>query len=113
MTAHSSRQSPLMSVHAHCVWCCSGHAGEVARCPAQHCPLWLLRLGHRPKALDVERQANVALHPCERPATASELHETSGAVLKAIRRRCIDCSGGPNHKVSAERAAELLRRLQR
>lgn len=98
-------------------------------------PLWLLRSGHRPNALDIERNADVALHPSERPATASELHEESGAVLRAIRRRCIDCSGGklaevrackfdtcplhpfrmgknPNIRLSPGQKAALLRRLQ-
>jgi hypothetical protein len=87
-------------------------------------PLWLLRSGHRPNALDIERNADVALHPSERPATASELHEESGAVLRAIRRRCIDCKfdtcplhpfrmgKNPNIRLSPGQKAALLRRLQ-
>lgn len=98
-SSDAARRSPLKAIRAHCVWCCNGNTREVARCPAQHCPLRLLRSGHRPKAPDIEQTADVALYPYERPATASELHATSGAVLKAIRRQCIDCSGGSLAKV--------------
>jgi hypothetical protein len=79
---------------------------------------------------------DVTLHPSERAATVGELYGGTGAVLKAIRRRCIDCSGGslaevracrcdtcplhpfrlgknPNIRLSPERKAELLARLRR
>ncbi len=132
----NGRSSPLQAVHAHCLSCCGGSAREVALCPARGCPLWLLRSGHRAKASDIESVADVALHPSEHPLTASELHNQPGATLKAIRRRCIDCSGGslaevrtcncttcplhsfrlgknPNRQVPEDRKADLLRRLQR
>jgi hypothetical protein len=130
----SDGRSPLKAVRAHCIWCCNESASEVTLCAARRCPLWLLRSGHRPTELDIQQNADVGLHPCERPATDSELHRVSGAVLKAIRRRCMDCSGdrpaevqsctfttcalhpfrlgkNPNRQVSHERKAALLARL--
>ena len=129
------RRTPLKAVRAHCRWCCDGNAREVARCPARQCPFWLLRSGHRPTLDDIVQNAGVALHPSKRPATVGELHGGSGAVLKAIRRRCIDCSGGrladvrackfetcplhpfrmgknPNIRLSPEHKAALLTRLR-
>ena len=128
------RRSPLQAVRAHCRWCCGGNAREVTLCTARRCPLWLLRRGHRPTSGDVEQNANVALHPSERRMSVGELHASVGAVLRAIRRRCIDCSGGslaavrtckrvscplhpfrmgenPNIRLSPERKAALLTRL--
>ena len=128
-------QSPLVAVRAHCVGCCNGSAHEASQCPARRCPLWMLRSGHRPKFGEIKQNWDTTLHPTERAATAGELHDGSGAVLKAIRRRCIDCSGGsqaevgacrcdtcplhpfrmgknPNIRLSPERKTELLMRLQ-
>jgi hypothetical protein len=130
-----SPRSPLQAVHDYCLWCCNDKASEVTACAARHCPLWLLRSGHRPPLGDIELHASVTLHPNERPSTVGELHG-SGGVLKAIRRRCLDCSGNslaevrsckfescplhpfrmgtnPNIRLSPERKAELLARLQR
>lgn len=134
--SRSKRRSPLQAVRAHCLWCCDGNASEVAQCPAHHCPLWLLRSGRKATASDIERNLEVTLHPSERAATVGELHGGAGAVLKAIRRRCIDCSGGslaevrlckceacplhpfrlgknPNIRLSPERKAQLVARLRR
>lgn len=124
---------PLQAVRAHCISCCNGKASEVAACVSTHCPLWLLRLGHRPTPEEVEQHADVTLHPSS--TTVGELY-ASGAVLKAIRGRCLDCSGGsagevkscvfdtcalhpfrmgknPNIRLSPEQKAELLARLKR
>ena len=87
------RLPPLKAAHAHCLECCNGSASEVAQCSAVHCPLWLLRSGERPTPEEIEQHAAVSLHPYERPATVGALHARGGATLKAIRRRCIDCSG--------------------
>jgi hypothetical protein len=130
-----SPRSPLQAVHDHCLWCCNGNASEVAACAARRCPLWLLRSGHRPTLGEIELHVSVTLHPSERLATVGELYGSGGAVLKAIRRRCLDCSGGslrevrsckrdtcplhpfrngknPNIRLSPERKAELLARLR-
>lgn len=129
------RLPPLKAAHAHCLECCNGSASEVAQCSAVHCPLWLLRSGERPTPEEIEQHAAVSLHPYERPATVGALHARGGATLKAIRRRCIDCSGNslaevrsckfescplhpfrmgtnPNIELTPERKAELLARLR-
>ena len=129
-------RSPLEAVRRHCLWCCNGSVHEAAECPARRCSLWLLRSGHRPRSGEIKRNCDTTLHPNERSTTVGELHDGGGAVLKAIRRRCIDCSGGslaevrackfdtcplhpfrlgknPNIRLSPERKAELLARLQR
>jgi hypothetical protein len=133
---NSYKSSPLRAIRTHCQWCCNGKASEVALCPARRCSLWLLRSGHRPKLADIEHNADVTLHPSERRTTVGELYGGGGAVLKAIRLRCLDCSGNslcevrscnfdtcplhpfrfgknPNIRLSPERKAELLTRLHR
>lgn len=41
--------STLKAVRAFCLECCGGSYKEVKLCPAQRCPLYAYRLGHRPK----------------------------------------------------------------
>src|SRR5262245_44525898 len=71
--------------------------------PAKSCPLWPFRHGYRPTAEDKTAVTNRPLYPQERCATAG-----AGTTLRAIRLRCLDCSGnrgdaarscefGPNH----------------
>ena len=78
--------------------------------------------------------AGIKLYPFERPATSGEFHLKGATALKAIRRRCLDCSGGspigangctasncdlhpfrrgknPNFKTSEERRAKLAAAL--
>jgi hypothetical protein len=33
------------------------------------------------------------MYPTEQPMTAAEFHKNGGTPLKAIKRRCLDCSG--------------------
>jgi hypothetical protein len=60
--------SPLKAIRKYCVWCCNKQPKEANLCPAKTCPLNLFRFGKNPK---------------NKPHTA----------LKAIRLRCINCSG--------------------
>jgi hypothetical protein len=85
---------PLRALRRHCLWCCGGSANEVKLCPAKACPLWTFRLGHRPTPESKAAVADVKLYPLERPSTGGEFHSKRSSVLKAIRRRCTDCSGG-------------------
>ena len=133
-SSSDASKSPLRAVRAHCLWCCNDSASEIAQCPAHRCPLWLVRSGHRPRSGDIKQNPDTALHPREHPITVGDLHGGGGAILKAIRRRCLDCSGGsqaevrtcecetcplhpfrmgknPNIRLSPERKAELLTRL--
>jgi hypothetical protein len=71
------RRSPLKAVRAHCRWCCDENAREVARCPADRCPLWLLRSGRRAELEAIEQNADVPLHPSEHPITVSDLNVPS------------------------------------
>lgn len=41
--------SALKAVRAFCLECCGGSHKEVKLCPAQRCPLYAYRFGHRPK----------------------------------------------------------------
>ena len=66
-SARRGRHTPLRAVRAFCLWCCLDSAHEVWLCPAEDCPLWPLRMGR-----GVPR---------------------GYSVLKAIRRRCVDCTG--------------------
>jgi hypothetical protein len=100
-----SHSTPLKALRQHCLWCCNGSYSEVRLCAAQSCPLWPFRHGHRPnddeKAAVTDRQ----IYPIERRMTGA-------SPLRAIRRRCVDCSGandaevrscayGPNHSAPA------------
>lgn len=126
--------SPLRALRRYCLWCSNGSANEVRLCTAKRCPLWTFRLGHRPTPEDKATVADVKLYPLERPLRGHEFHDNGGTALRAIRRRCIDCSGGsaidasgctaadcnlhpfrggknPNFKISEERRAALGARL--
>jgi hypothetical protein len=78
--------TPLRALRTHCVECCNGNFAEVRACSATACPLWLFRLGRNPTAVERAVVADLLVHPLERTLAGS-----SG--LKAIKRRCLDCSG--------------------
>ena len=82
---------PLRAIREHCLECCGSHSSEVAQCLSQRCPLWLHRSGHRPTLEAIAEVAGVLTRPLELPLTQAEV--ASGSKLKAIRRRCLDCSG--------------------
>ena len=41
--------TPMKAIRARCIDCCGGQLYEVRLCPAEDCPLWVYRMGHRPK----------------------------------------------------------------
>jgi hypothetical protein len=82
----SNLGTPLRALRQHCVECCGGNFAEVRACSAQSCPLWLFRHGRNPTAAERAAVAGQPVHPLERTLAGA-----SG--LKAIRRRCLDCSG--------------------
>lgn len=84
---------PLQAVRRYCVWCCGGRSHEVGNCASQSCPFWAYRKGARPTSDDREAQRDARLLPFERPATGAEFQADGGTTLRAIRRRCLDCSG--------------------
>ena len=88
--------TPLKAVRRHCLSCCNGSANEVRLCPAKACPLWRFRHGHRPNAEDRDAIADRQLYPLERDLTGATFH---GSALRAIRLRCIDCSGNSDVEV--------------
>jgi hypothetical protein len=79
--------TPLKSVRLACLECCGGSAVEVRQCVATSCALWKFRFGRRPSAEDVAATVGQPVYPLEK-----RLAGTSG--LKAVRRKCLDCSGG-------------------
>ena len=82
--------TPLKAIRLHCLECCNGSSVEVGHCPASSCPLHSLRKGRKPK--EGEFNPGTRLHPLESPMTAGELLAKPGPALKAIKRRCLDCS---------------------
>jgi hypothetical protein len=84
--------TPLRAVRRHCLWCCNGSFNEVRLCLAKSCPLWPFRHGRNPAAAERAAVAGQPVHPLERTLAGA-----SG--LKAIRRRCLDCSGGTDAAV--------------
>jgi hypothetical protein len=102
--------APLAAVRRHCLSCCNGSFVEVKLCPATACPLWPFRHGRRPSADDRSEVANRKLHPQERHLTGNDFR---GTALRAIRLRCLDCSGnnhdtvrscefGPDHRARCD-----------
>ena len=133
-SAGATSRPPLKAIRAECLECCNGKPSEVRLCVSKRCPVWLYRFGRRPTEEEIARVADVATYPLERGATQAEV--ASGGSLKAIRARCLDCSGNsfaevrrckhdtcplhpfrmghnPNIRLSPERKAELRARLQR
>ena len=90
----TSTPTPLRAVRLACLECCNGSALEVRQCVSFRCPLWTFRFGRRPSAEDRAATAGRQVYPLERKMTG-----TSG--LRAIRRRCLDCSGGTDAGVRA------------
>jgi hypothetical protein len=82
--------SPLKAVRLHCLSCCDGSFVEVKLCPARACPLWPFRHGCRPTAGDKSEVIDRKLHPQERQLKGNDFQ---GTALRAIRLRCLDCSG--------------------
>jgi hypothetical protein len=84
--------TPLEALRQACVECCNGSYAEVRACAATACPLWLFRLGRNPTAVERAALVEQAIYPLERKLTGA-------TGLKAIRRRCLDCSGGADAAV--------------
>jgi len=84
---------PLTAKRQHCLWCCCGSALEVNLCPAKSCPLWPYRFGKKPTADMLAEVGDIKIYPLEDAVTWAEFHKDGGTVLKAIKRRCLDCSG--------------------
>jgi hypothetical protein len=86
--------TPLRAVRLACLECCDGSASEVRQCEATSCPLWTFRFGRRPSAED-----KAAVVAAEKPVYPIERRLTGTSGLKAVRRRCLDCSGGTDAAV--------------
>jgi hypothetical protein len=85
---------PLEAIRKHCLWCCNGSAHEVNLCAAKACPLWMYRYGKKPTADMLEEAGDALMYPVEDGTTVADFFEKGGTRLKAIKRRCLDCSGG-------------------
>ena len=82
--------APLRVIRRYCLDC-AGTSNEVALCVSTRCSLWAFRFGHRPNPDEVAVVASMPTHPLEMPRIQGEVAE--GSRLKAIRRKCLDCSG--------------------
>jgi hypothetical protein len=87
--------APLKAVRQHCLSCCNGSFVEVNLCTAKSCPLWPFRHGRRPTPEDKSAVVDQQLHPHERDLSGDD-HRTG---LRAIRLRCLDCSGNSDGAV--------------
>lgn len=73
-------KTPIKTIRAYCLSCCGDSSREASLCACVKCSLYPYRLGKRP--------AKDAVY--EGPALTP---------IKAIRARCLDCSGGSAHDV--------------
>ena len=96
---HAAALSPLQAIRKKCLWCCLGSAHEVALCPAKACPSWPFRFGHKPSHELIAEQGDTLLYPLEWRMTAAAFHAARHSPLKAIRRKCFDCSGASKSEV--------------
>ena len=62
--------TPLQSIRKYCLWCMNDQPLEVRLCPSDDCPLFPFRFGKR---------------------------TIKSSSLKAIRKRCLDCTEGPSY----------------
>jgi len=90
---------PRRAVQDHCKWCTNGSAHDVRLCASTRCPLWPHRSGRKPAPDDIVEVSALRIYPEEDLLTSAQLFGTSGSVLKAIARRCLDCSGGSKSEV--------------
>jgi hypothetical protein len=90
--------APLRVIRRYCLGC-DGTSNEVALCVSTRCSLWAFRFGHRPNPDEVAAVASMPTHPLEASRTQGEVAE--GSRLKAIRRKCLDCSGNSVAEVRA------------
>jgi hypothetical protein len=98
-TPRAATPTPLQAIRAKCLWCCNGSAHEVALCPAKACPTWPFRFGHKPTDEIIAEQGDTQLLPVEWRMTAAQFHAGRHSALKAIRRKCHDCSGASKSEV--------------
>jgi hypothetical protein len=96
--------SPLEAIRAHCLWCGNGSAGEVRLCTSKSCSHWAYRFGRKPTAAmiaeaGIPNEAGIhEMYPVEDGMKVADFYAT-GTPLKAIRRRCLDFSGGCKSEV--------------
>ena len=90
---------PLQAVRAKCLWCCNSSAHEVSLCPAKSCPGWSFRFGCKPTDEIIAEQGYTKLHPLEWPMTAAQFYAERYSALKAIKRKCFDCSGASKSEI--------------
>jgi len=90
---------PRKAAQDHCKWCTKGSAHDVRLCASTRCSLWPHRSGRKPTPEVIAELSSLRIYPEEDLLTAAELFGNCGSALKAIARRCLDCSGGSKSKV--------------
>lgn len=103
----TEQPSPLKAIRQHCLSCCRGSFAEVRACSATACPLYAFRLGRKPDTDTLAELERIPANPVELGKLATNV--ASGSRLRAIRARCIDCSGNllPEIKGCAETKCAL------
>jgi hypothetical protein len=79
-------------ISAYCLDCCCGSSSEVALCATKLCTLWPYRLGLEAAPVLKPKPESLAIHL---QATGAQ------GEIKAIQRKCLDCSGGDHAGVSS------------
>lgn len=52
ITKANKKLTPIKAIRAKCIDCMCFQPSEVKRCPSTDCPLYIYRMGHRPKSQD-------------------------------------------------------------
>lgn len=88
---------PLKAVRQECLSCSLGSPSEVRRCETKGCSLWPYRFGQKPTPELLAEVSDVYIYPLESNQKGSEVEGRSA--LKAIKSRCLECSGGSHVEV--------------
>jgi hypothetical protein len=58
MKPTTKKLTPIKSIRKNCIECSGGSFSEVYNCGITDCPLWIYRLGKRPKPLSVANDSS-------------------------------------------------------
>jgi hypothetical protein len=92
-------ERPGIATRKNCLECCHGSAAEVQHCSSKGCPTWANRLGRKPTQEILAEGGDTKMYPLEDAMTVAEFFKRGGTFLKAIKRFCLDCSGGTKSAV--------------
>lgn len=85
--------TPIKSIRLYCIEICmEGQMTEVRLCHSVGCDLWLYRMGRRPSLVELVEWFQFR-HYKSVIKSGNELRRLINTPVKAIRKKCLNCSG--------------------